>query len=475
MARLLCIAVIFAFVGTAQFPATAHAQPPPPVFLSGGNLVDVIRGEVYPDVGVLTENGRITGVFFDFPYNASRIPADAVRVDVKGKYLIPGMMDLHVHAPAVYRNVKVDLPHFFKMFLAGGVTTVRAMGSESENLVRVKYDIDSGVFGGPNIVIGSSPAMEQAPGFPRVERSTLLNTPIEARTLVRDHIFKGAQWIKFYNYGDEPMVRAVVEEAHKHGAKVFGHFTMLGAAEASRLGVDSIEHTVSLLQQTLDYQDSIAMTDIGYYRYFVLWTKVNEKKLDEIFKTLIENKTAIIPTLAIQNVVADFGRMEKASAEWFNLYQKDLYAAYRQDTSRVPPAYNFSAVTTQWRESILVQARQMARFVQMGGRIGTGSDLQPVPPLVPGLSIHQEMELYVQGGMTPLQALRAGTIVSAQILGWEERFGSIEVGKQADIVVVNGNPLADIKQVGNIDTVLQAGRVYKIDALAKELAGARLQ
>ena len=466
--RFVFLAVLLGFW---QEPAYAQAQKAsdPPVFISGGTLVDVIRGEVYPDVGILAERGKITGLFFDFDYNAARIPANAVRVDAKGKYLIPGMMDLHAHAQDRYKGVEINLPHMMKIFLVGGVTTIRAMGTASDNLVGLKLDIDQGRIAGPNIVVGSAPAFEQAPGFPRLERTDIVNTPVEARSITRDHIFKGAEWVKFYNYGDQDIVRAVVDEAHKHGAKVFGHFTMLGADEAARLGVDSIEHTVSLIQKNLSYQEQIGMTDIGYYRYFVLWTKVDEKKLDETFKAMIANKTALVPTLAIQYVGADPNYLPKISGEWFDLYQKDLYAAYLKDPLRVPAVYNFKAHEPQWKDSILAQARQVARFVRMGGRVATGSDLSAAPPLVPGLSIRQELEIFVQGGMTPLEALRTATIVPAEVLGWQERFGSIEVGKQADVVLLNANPLADIRAVGNIDSVMMAGRVYRISDLTAEL------
>jgi imidazolonepropionase-like amidohydrolase len=474
MKRFSWFVVLATLLGASgESDAQAQKAANPPVFLSGGTLVDVIRGEIYPDVGVLAEGGKITGLFFDFPYNAARIPANAVRVDVRGKYLMPGMMDLHAHANPTYKGVAIDLPHFLKIFLVGGVTTIRAMGDATDNLVRLKFDVDMGRIAGPNIVIGSFPPFEQAPGFPRLERTDIVNTTVEARAFTRDHIFKGAKWVKFYNYGDRDIVRAVVDEAHKHGAKVFGHFTMLGADDAARAGVDSLEHTTSLIQKSLSYQEQIGMTDIGYYRYFVLWTKVDEKKLDETFKVMIDHKTALVPTLAIQYVGADPNFLPKASGEWFDLYQKDLYAAYLKDPLRVPAVYNFKPHETEWKASILAQARHVARFVRMGGKVGTGSDLSPAPPLVPGLSIRQELELFVQGGMTPLEAVRTATIGSAEILGWQDRYGSIEVGKQADVVVLNGNPLADIRAVGNIDSVMQAGRVYRINELTAELRKAQ--
>lgn len=263
----------------------ASAQQPP-IFLSGGQLVNVVRSQVYPGVGVLCEGGKIAGLFFDFPYNDNRIPKNAVRIDVRGKCLVPGLMDMHVRAPTQSRNVPVDLRHFFKMFLAGGVTTVRAMTPGMDGVLHVKAEIDAEEADRSNIVVGSNPPMEQGPGFPRVERWTIVNT---------------------------------AQEAH---------------------------------------------------------------------------------------------------------------------------------------------------FVHMGRRIGTGSDLQPV---VPGLSMHQEKEALAAGGLRPIEALRASTIDAAKILGWDQRLGSIEVGKQADIVVIGGNPLADIRAVGNIDTMIQAGRVYKIAELKQAL------
>ena len=455
--------VIFLLASGGASPAQAE----PPIYLTCGHLVDVVRGEIYEDIGVLIEGQRISGLFFDFPYNEERIPENAVRVDVSGKYLIPGMFDLHVHSNTRFRGVDVDLEHFFRMFLAGGVTTVRTIGN-MEPLIHLKTEIDAGLADGPNLIIGSS-SLEQAPGFPKLERGTIVNNTIEARQLVRDRAFGGAEWIKFYNYGDADIVSAVVDEAHKHGRKVTGHFAMIGAAEASRLGVDSFEHTVSLLQKALDYEDAISATDIGYYRLFVLWPRVNQEKLDAIFKVLVENGTAVVPTLVVQLAVTDPEILVDRSSAWLDLYQRDIYQEFLTDVRHVNTAYDFSDVLDKWGESVGVQARQMARFVNMGGVVGTGSDLGSGPPIVPGLSIHQEMEYFVEGGMTPLQALRAATIVPAEITGWQERFGSIEVGKQADIVAIGDNPLTDITAVSDIDTVIKAGRVYRISELKNEL------
>ena len=439
-----------------------------PIYLTGGHLVDVVRGEIYEDIAIVSQGGKITGLFFDFAYNEGLIPEDAVRVDVSGKYLIPGLIDLHAHALTRFRDIEVDMEQFFRLFLKGGVTTIRAMSDDMGALIRNKTAVDAGSMDGPNIIVGSS-SFEQAPGFPKLPRTDIVNNPTEARELVSNYAYEGADWIKFYNYGDEEIVRAVVDEAHSHGKKVFGHFATLGAADAARAGVDSLEHTVGLLQQALDYEDSISLTNIGYYRLFVLWPSVNEEKLDEIFKILIENGTAVVPTLTIQNVVADPEGIARRSADWFPYYQPEIYQSFQADPKRVPDAYDFSNVRDQWPESIRVQARLMAKFLHMGGLVGAGSDLNPAPPVVPGLSIHQELEYFVDGGMTPLEALRTATIMAAEILGWQSRFGSIEVGKQADIVAIEGNPLVDIGNISNIDTVVRAGKAYRISDLEEML------
>ena len=370
--------IIFLVASIGVGPAQAES----PIYLTGGHLVDVVRGEIYEDIGVLVEDGRITGLFFDFPYNEDRIPENAVRVNLSGKYLIPGLFDVHVHANSQIQGINVDLEHYFKMFLAGGVTTVRTLGN-LEPLSQLKIEIDAGRAAGPNIIVGSG-CFEQAPGFPKVERCTIVNDAIEARHLVREYSYRGAEWIKFYNYGDAAITKAVVDEAHKHGRKVTGHFAMIGAAEASRLGVDSLEHTVALLQKSLDYEDSVAMMDIGYYRLFIMWPRVNQEKLDAIFEVLVENGTAVIPTLAIQNLLADPEGIAERSADWFDLYQPEIYQAFQGGLQRVPGVFDFSEVREEWRESILEQARQIARFANMGGIVATGSDLSPAPPLVPG-------------------------------------------------------------------------------------------
>ena len=157
--------VIFVLVSLGA----GRAQADSPIYLTGGHLVDVVRGEIYEDIGVLSEGGQITGLFFDFPYNEDRIPEAAVRVDVSGKYLIPGMIDLHVHAFTRYRNIDIDMERFFRMFLAGGVTTVRAMSDDMGALISWKSQIGAASVDGPNLIVGSWPPLEQAPGFPRLE------------------------------------------------------------------------------------------------------------------------------------------------------------------------------------------------------------------------------------------------------------------------------------------------------------------
>ena len=465
--RQASLAVFFCIFLTSNLRAQEQ-----PIYLTGGHLVDVVRGEIYEDIGIVCEGGKITGLFFDFAYNENLIPAGAVRVDVGGKYLLPGLIDLHAHAGTEFRGIEVDRERFFRLFLKGGVTTIRAMSNDMAALIRDKAAVDAGTMDGPNIIVGSS-SFEQAPGFPKLPRTDIVNNPTEARELVSNYAYEGADWIKFYNYGDEEIVRAVVDEAHSHGRKVFGHFATLGAADAARLGVDSLEHTVALLQKALDYEDSISMTDIGYYRLFAMWPSVNEEKLDEIFGVLIAHGTAVVPTLTIQNVVADPKGIARRSADWFPYYQPEIYQSFQADPKRVPDAYDFSNVRDQWPESIRVQARLMAKFLHMGGLVGTGSDLNAAPPVVPGLSIHQEMQYFVDGGMTPLEALRTATTMAAEILGWETRFGSIEVGKQADIVAIDGNPLVDITNISNIDTVVKSGKIYRISELEDMLRNDR--
>jgi imidazolonepropionase-like amidohydrolase len=475
----------FLAVTALLFFAPISAAQERPVYLSGGHLVDVVRGEVYPDIAVVIEAGKITDLFFDFPFNAGRVPANALRVDVKGKYLVPGLIDMHFHTPTTVHGVEVDKRHFYRLLLKSGITTIRALAIEGgasdqgamSGLINDKVAIDDRKMDGPNIIVSASGIIEQAPGFPRVKRTQIVKNPIEARELVGEYAYRGAEWIKFYNFGDEEMVRAVIDESHRLGRKVWGHFAMIGAAEASRLGVDSLEHTVSLVQKALDYETSISMTDIGYYRLFRLWTDVNEAEVTKTLEVLVKNKTPIIPTLAVQNIFVDRDKMARDNADVFRYYQPEIYKALSapaaEGVAEHTGGFNFAKYDPKkWGESVKVQARTIARFVKMGGIVGAGSDFSiDIFPYAPGSSLHHELQLFVEGGMTPLEALRTATINAAGILGWENRFGSIEIGKHADIVALNANPLADIRSVADIHMVVKSGAAFPISTLNNQLLG----
>ena len=473
----LAVLVFFAPVSSAQER---------PLYLTGGHLVDVVRGEIYEDIGIVIEGDKITGLFFDFGYNNDRIPENAERIDVTGKYLIPGLIDLHVHTQKEVHGVPVDREHLYRLLLKAGVTTIRALDRHGGvrrpvamfDSLRDKLAIDTGEMDGPNLIVSASGMIEEAPGFPRMVRTQIVNNAVEARELVSDYAYRGAEWIKFYNYGDKEVVKAVIDEAHSHGRKVWGHFAMMGAAEASRLGVDSLEHMVALIQDGLDYETSISMTDIGYYRRFRLWTEVDEEKVLKTLEVLVENETPIIPTIAVQKIFSDRTKLLEDNAEFFRYYQPEVYddlaTPATQGIEQHTGGFGFAKyVPREWGESARIQARIIAKFVQMGGIVGAGSDFSlDIFPYAPGVSLHQELRAFVDGGMTPLQALRTATTNAAKILGWENRFGSIEIGKQADIVALESNPLVDINSLGAIHTVIKAGEVFPIEDLnALLLAG----
>ena len=477
----LALFVFFVPISTAQER---------PIYLTGGHLVDVVRGEIYEDIGVVIEGDKITGLLFDFPYNEQRIPTNAQHVDVTGKYLMPGLIDLHLHTQKTFQDVELDREHFYRVLLKSGITTARVLdrGRRPDggirrpeamfDSLRDKIAIDTGEMDGPNIIVSASGLIEQAPGFPRHIRTVIVNDAIEARELVSDYAYRGAEWIKFYNYGDKEVAKAVIDEAHRHGRKVWGHFAMLGAAEASRLGVDSLEHTVALVQDALDYDTSISMTDIGYYRRFRLWTEVNEEEVIKTLEVLVENETPLIPTLAVQNIFVDKDKMARENADIFRYYQPEVYEALSAPASHGieghTGGFDFAKYDPlKWGVSINVQARIVAKFVEMGGIVGAGSDFSlDIFPYAPGVSLHQELQTFVKGGMTPLDALRTATTNAAKILGWENRFGSIEIGKQADIIALNTNTLTDIESVADIHTIVKAGEVYPVaDLNAQLLAG----
>ncbi len=401
--------------------------------LVGATLVDGTGRRALPDAAVVIRKGRIVAVG---PESEVKIPRRAEVVDAHGKTILPGLWDMHAHFEQV---------EWGPIYLAAGATTVRDCGNEFEFITAVRDAIAAGRGLGPRIlaagiVDGSGP---RAIGVARVD------TPEQARQWVDRYHQAGFQQMKIYSSVKLDEVKAVADEAHRLGMTVTGHVPNgLNAYQVIEAGQDQINH--------IPYIRNIMLpplpepSSVGAVLKAEAALDFNSLEAQKAIAFLKEHHTVIDPTLAI---------FELATAS-----TAKPTASFEPDVNRVAP--ELAAQLTDVgppRPDADVREKSFEKMVALVGvlhhagiTIVAGTD-----QAVPGFSLYREMELYVQGGLTPLEAIQAATIVPARVMGMDKELGTVEAGKRADLIVLGANPLDDIHNIRKVESVITNGRMYK--------------
>jgi imidazolonepropionase-like amidohydrolase len=397
-------------------------------------------GRVTPRATVFVADGRIARI--DATDAADSVPADRT-VDGLGRTLMPGLIDAHVHVE----------PWTISLFLKYGVTSVRDLHNDPAYILPLTRG--EGPLG-PRVVAAG--ALLDGPGS--FWKNALIVDDIgSARAAVRSEIEAGAGVIKIYTRLRPAVVAEVVREARARGVPVAAHLGKTTATEAAMLGVTSIEHLTGIAESASANPDRLrALHDdffAGWTASELEWPSLSAAALDRVAHALIDRHVVLVPTLALHEA---FGR----------LLDRDLLndPTLRDVPKTVIEKWNPKDIMTRarWTEATLagfkrtlpVLQRFVARYRQLGGRIVAGTDT-PQQFVVPGVSLHRELELYVAGGMSPAAAIRAATIDAADLLGVADRTGSVDIGKDADLVLVDGDPLADIGVLDRLSLVLVSG------------------
>ena len=389
-----------------------------------------------------------------------RIPRDAQIVDGSGKYLIPGLWDMHVHFTEVERS--------FPMFIANGVTGVRNMGGDLDQLLRWRADVLAGKLVGPRIVTcgpivdGPDPAAHGP--------VVVAANANEGRRVVDDLKRRGADCIKVYDRLPRDAYFAIVDEAKAKGLPVVGHVPLaLTSEEASNAGQRSIEHlgnifeSASTLESTLLQEESSsqAVTDPSEFPRRIaargerMLNTYDEQRATKIFSTFVRNRTWQVPTLEFKWAQTFFddlvhqpdARLKYIPASQFQWWtpEKNFFARFRT------PEY------IAYRKRLFQRELELVRDMHRAGVLFmVGTDLSGAYVFA-GFSVHHEMELFVQAGFTPLEALQAATRNPALFLGEENAEGTVEPGKLANLVLLESDPLKDIRNTQRIDAVVLNG------------------
>ncbi|WP_328807530.1 amidohydrolase family protein [Nonomuraea antri] len=422
-------------------------------------VIDVTTGRRLPDQTVIVGAGRIAAVG---PYVGTPVPATAEVIDLTGKFLIPGLCDMHVHN---FGSEKIFPP----LYLVAGVTTVREMwGMPFHHQWRDQ--VENGTLAGPRWVIGGmlidgSPSYWNGRGLPFHE----VKDEAEARAAVQRSKRDGADFVKVYSQLSRPLYRAVVDEARRQRIPFAGHCpNVVPVGEASDAGQSSFEHLLGMLFATSDRESEFlravadaAIDPVDPLRQMsALELRAvrhhHPRKAAAVFARLARNESRQVPTLAMferidmpQNVALDDERLKYLPASWRQIWNGTLTAIRRQRTPEE---------SARRRRLFRHRLRLVAAMDRAGVPILAGTDGPGIPYLFPGFGLHDELAVLVRAGLSPLRALQAATVEPARYLGMGHDLGTVQRGKLADLVVLDADPLADITATRRVHSVVARGR-----------------
>jgi len=402
------------------------------IALVGGTLIDGTGSSPVPDSVVVIEKGRITAVG---PRGKVKIPHDATKVDARGKTVLPGLWDMHAHFEQV---------EWGPIYLAAGATTVRDCGNEFEFITAVRDAIQNGKGLGPRLLLAG--VVDGSSSFTiGVER---VDTPEQAKMWVDRYHDAGFQQMKIYSSVKIEELKAVAAEAHRLGMSVTGHvpegITTFEAVEAGQDQINHIQYIVTMMvppplegSKRADRLKSIADLDL------------DSPPAQKALAFLVEHGTVVDPTLAIFEFETASTAKPPASFEpGVDKIAPELAPIFK-DVGPPSPLAD-------------VQEKMFAKLVAVTGALHKAGVpvVAGTDQMIPGHSLHREMELYVQAGFTPMEAIQAATIVPARVMGLDKEVGTVEPGKRADIILVDGNPLESIRNIRNVKYVIAGGKMY---------------
>jgi hypothetical protein len=436
--------------------------------IEGATLLDVHTGRQIENSVILVKNDRIKEVG-----DASNIvfPTDARVIDARGKWVIPGLFDMHVHGSS-----RKDVP--VALYITNGITAIRDMGGNITSLRMTRQKIETGEKLGPrlfytgNVLDGSPPV---APPM-----SFIVDSPGEAKSAVEFLVSQGADSIKIYNNVTEPVLDAVVKAARPAGKPVGGHVPKaLSLKRSIELGFNLVEHAAIRSKDLLEWNsitqakaNEITSLRSVTQREALVWQQVDldSPKVKAVISFMAEKNVFLDPTLSVDEFDSLF-LYEKEAKHPNNRYLKRTFVEEAlgpdHDIFRMPAELNAIAVSG-------IEKRR--KFVGMCNRAGVkilaGTDGPGIGRLTVGFGLHHELALLVEAGLKPIEALQGATINAARALRKENEIGSVEAGKSADIVILNSDPLSDIHNTTKIDSVLLRGRVFdraSLDATLGEI------
>jgi imidazolonepropionase-like amidohydrolase len=448
----------------------------PRVILEHVLVIDGTGAAPVPDQNIFIEGGKITAI----SAGVDQSPSDGTTImNLRGYAVMPGIVGMHDHLfylarPNLAADYSSESPSLFvqmtysapRLFLANGVTTARTAGSvDPYTDLRLKQAIESGVLPGPHLDV-TGPYLEGASSNPNLQMHRL-SGPEDARQTVAYWADRGVTSFKAYAHITRDELSAAVKEAHRRGLKVTGHLCSVTYTEAAEIGIDNLEHGF-FVNTALDPDKKPDTCSASGGDYTLEHMTPGSPDADRLIATLISHHVAITSTLpsTAASVPSDAtvdGRppVRAAVLEAMAPSVRDAYLY-----SRNRPRTDKNVALLLRRDMDLERA-----FVAAGGLLLAGPDPGGASGLVPGFADQREIELLVEAGFTPVQAIRIATLNGAIFLGRQDQIGSIAAGKNADLVVVKGDPATRITDIENVEIVFKDGVGYDTRKLLDSVKG----
>lgn len=425
--------------------------------IQGGSLFDPVSGTMQPGRTIVVEGERIREV--GTPARPAAVPRGARVIDARGKFVIPGLIDAHVHLVHRLNFAHVTGDEVLPLFLASGVTALRDTGDEIVAQTLVARFAASHPESCPRVFTASY-LLDADPPIHR-DIGLAVTDPARVAEVVADMVAWRVMTLKIYARTSRAVGRRIIEEGHRRGLAVTGHLGGYPAQEAVEDGIDCLEHITSVF----DFIIPAAARKQPDYRANL---DLENPQARALIALLAKKQVLVDPTLTVYRnmlLLSDLPEIHRhpdvaAVPERLRSY----WHSYRLSQGLAPP-------TRERRRREFRKYQDLTGILHRAGvPLLAGTDA-PEPFCPPGLSLHQELELLVASGLTPGAALRAATINNARALKQADHLGSIAAGKLADMVILGADPMADIRNSRRIEWVIRGGRVCDPKALRSQVPG----
>jgi Amidohydrolase family len=452
---------------------------PSAIAITHVTVIDATGAAPQPDSTVIISDGRISAIG---PANQVAIPRRARVVDASGKFLIPGLADMHIHLTGAGEPIG-SREFIIPLLIANGITTVRDMGGKVEYLKALRAEIDSGKRIGPRIFF-TGPYLDGNP--PSFQPSIVVQTPAEAIAAVDKLHSEGVDFIKVQSRLQPEPYYAIALESKRLNIRFLGHVPdSITAAAASDAGQASIEHLTGVLlgcstREEELRQRRLAPVPPGEDKAQKLardraWTKdlldsYSAQKAENLFQKFLANRTWQVPTLPLLIHLAYLvPESDRAGDTRLKYIPRDVRQNWDRSRNELLDARTEEDFALQ-RRLVKQSLAGVKTMNDAGVPFMAGTDAA-APNVFPGFSLHEDLALLVEAGLTPMQALQAATVRPAEFLGPTAEQGTIEAGKRADLVLLDANPLEDIHNTQKIRALIVNGRLLDRNELNALLAG----